>query len=96
MGSTIDFIESRAGIGDQAHSCILANGSDTGHGLGFGVKGLDTAITVPSGAVSRNLKADFASTNSSNIPAIAILPVCGMAEAASLPPLRVGIVACAF
>ena len=53
------------------------------------VKGLDTAITVPSGAVRRNLKADCASINSSNIPPIAILSVCGIHEAASLPPEHV-------
>jgi hypothetical protein len=41
-------------------------------------KGLETAMMVPSGAVSRNLNADSASTNSSNIPAIAILSVCGI------------------
>jgi hypothetical protein len=40
-------------------------------------KALETAITVPSGAVSRNLTYDCASTNSSNKPAIRVLPFCG-------------------
>jgi hypothetical protein len=36
---------------------------------------LETAITVPSGAFIRNRKCDSASTNSSNIPAMGVLPV---------------------
>lgn len=41
------------------------------------MKGLETALMVPSGGVSRNLQADSASTNSSNMPAIAILRSAG-------------------
>jgi hypothetical protein len=41
-------------------------------------KALETTITVPSGAVSRNLTCACASTNSSNKPAIGVLPFCGL------------------
>lgn len=41
-------------------------------------KALETAITVPSGPLSRNLKYECSSTNSSNVPAITILPVGGL------------------
>jgi hypothetical protein len=39
---------------------------------GLSPKALETAITVPSGALIRNLKCDCASTNSSMVPAMCI------------------------
>lgn len=59
-------------------------------------KGFDNAMMVPSGAVSRNLKADSASTYSSNIPAIMILSVRGTSRLRRCGHQARGVVAHAF
>jgi hypothetical protein len=45
---------------------------------GLSSKAMETAIMVPSGALSRNLKYDSESTNTSNDPVTTILPVSGL------------------
>lgn len=72
----------RAKVGDVPHAGVF---TDRGYACNGG---LETAITVPSGALSRNLMRDCASTNSSNKPAIGVLPFCGLPARAATSPRK--------